>query len=44
MAINSRENLKNYALRRLGAPVVEINVDDTQLEDLIDDALQMLSE
>ncbi len=44
MAINGRDNLKNYALRRLGDPVVEINVDDAQLEDLIDDALQMLSE
>lgn len=40
----SREDLKEYALRRLGAPVVEINVDDSQLEDRIDDALQMFAE
>lgn len=40
----SREGLKEYALRKLGAPVVEINVDDSQLEDRIDDALQMFSE
>lgn len=35
----SRTQLKEYCLRRLGAPVVEINVDDDQLEDRIDDAL-----
>jgi hypothetical protein len=28
-----------YCLRRLGAPVVEINVDDDQLDDRVDDAL-----
>lgn len=36
----TREELKQYCLRRLGAPVVDINVDDEQLEDRIDDALQ----
>jgi hypothetical protein len=41
---NSRSTLKEYALRRLGAPVVEINVDDAQLEDRIDDALQFFAE
>lgn len=40
----SREGLKEYALRKLGAPVIEINVDDSQLEDRIDDALQMFAE
>ena len=44
MALSSRDNLKQYALRRLGSPVVEVNVDDQQMEDLMDDALQMLSE
>jgi hypothetical protein len=44
MALSSRDNLKNYAFRKLGAPVVEINVDDQQVEDLIDDSLQLLSE
>ena len=40
MAIpNSRESLKQYCLRDLGAPVLEINVDDDQLEDRIDQAL-----
>ena len=40
----SREQLKQYCLRKLGAPVLEINVDDDQLEDLIDDALQYFNE
>jgi hypothetical protein len=40
MAIpTSREGLKQYCLRDLGAPVLEINVDDDQLEDRIDQAL-----
>lgn len=39
MAITSRNDLKQYALRALGAPVLEINVDDDQLEDRIEDAL-----
>lgn len=40
MAVASRDQLKQYALRALGAPVVEINVDEDQLEDRIDDALE----
>ena len=36
----TRETLKQYALRALGKPVIEINVDDDQLEDRIDEALQ----
>lgn len=35
----SREELKEYCLRALGKPVIQINVDDTQLEDRIDEAL-----
>jgi hypothetical protein len=35
----NREQLKEYCLRRLGFPVIEINVDEDQLEDRIDDAL-----
>lgn len=35
----TREELKMYALRNLGFPVVEVNVDDDQLEDRIDEAL-----
>lgn len=39
MAVHSREELKQYCLRALGAPVLEINVDDEQLEDRIDEAV-----
>jgi len=39
MAVTSRATLTQYALRALGAPVVEINVDDSQLEERIDEAL-----
>lgn len=42
--IRSRDDLKEYCLRRLGYPVIEINVDDNQLEDRIDDALQFFAE
>ena len=41
---SSRQTLKDYALRRLGAPVIDINVDDSQIEDCLDDALQFFSE
>jgi hypothetical protein len=37
---STRETLKQYALRTLGKPVIEINVDDDQLEDRIDEAIQ----
>ena len=40
----SRENLKQYALRSLGKPVIEINADDDQLEDRLDEALQYWSQ
>jgi hypothetical protein len=36
----SREQLKDWCLRQLGFPVIEINVDDDQVEDRIDEALQ----
>ena len=37
---SSRDGLKQYALRALGKPVIEINVDDQQVDDRIDEALQ----
>jgi hypothetical protein len=40
MAVGTREDLKQYALRALGAPVLEINVDEDQLEDRLDEALE----
>jgi hypothetical protein len=36
----TRQELKDYCLRSLGAPVIEINVDDQQVEDRIDEALR----
>lgn len=36
----SREAFKQYCLRNLGSPVIDINADDEQLEDRIDEALQ----
>ena len=38
--ITNRTDFTNYCLRRLGFPVIEINVDDDQVQDRIDDALQ----
>lgn len=36
----SRSEFKEYCLRSLGKPVIEINVDDDQVEDRIDQALK----
>ena len=36
---NSRATFKEYLLRRLGKPVIEINIDDDQMDDRIDEAL-----
>lgn len=36
----SRDEFKAYCLRKLGAPVIEINVDDDQVEDRIDESLR----
>ena len=40
----SRSEFKQYCLRQLGAPVLEINVADEQCEDRIDDAIQYFQE
>ena len=40
MSITTRADFTNYCLRRLGWPVIDINVDDEQVQDRIDDALQ----
>ena len=41
---NSRSTLIDYAKRRLGEPVLEINVDEDQLEDRVDEAIQYWQE
>ena len=40
----SRTDLVNYCKRQLGAPVLEINIADEQVDDLVDDALQYFHE
>ena len=40
----SRSDFKDYCLRALGSPVLQINVDDTQVEDRIDEALYLYQE
>ena len=35
----SRTTFKDYCKRKLGHPVVELNLDDDQIEDTIDDAV-----
>ena len=37
--IATRQGLIDYSLRRLGEPVIEINVDEDQIEDKVDDDL-----
>ena len=41
---NTRETLKQYCLRSLGKPVIDINVDEDQVEDRIDEALQYFAQ
>jgi hypothetical protein len=41
---SSRQELIDYCLRKLGAPVLEINVAEEQIEDLVDDAVQLFQE
>ena len=41
---STRQELIDYCKRKLGAPVLEINVDDDQIDDLVDDAFQYFNE
>ena len=43
-SVTTRQELIDYCLRRLGHPVIEINLDDDQIEDRIDDAFQFYRE
>ena len=40
----TKQGLIDYCKRQLGAPVLEINVADDQIDDLVDDALQLFNE
>jgi hypothetical protein len=44
MKPSNRGQLINYGLRQLGAPVLEINLDDDQLHDAVDDTVQIYQE
>lgn len=44
MALSSYEDLAGYILRRLGSPVIKIEVEEQQLRDRIDDAIQYFVE
>jgi len=41
---SSRQELIDYCKRQLGAPVLEINVADEQIDDIVDDAIQFFHE
>ena len=41
---STKQELIDYCKRKLGAPVLEINVDDDQIDDLVDDAFQYFNE
>jgi hypothetical protein len=40
MAVSTRRGLVEYCLRSLGEPIVEINIDDQQIEDRVDEAIE----
>ena len=40
----SRGEFIDYCKRQLGAPVLEINIADEQVEDIVDDAIQFFNE
>jgi len=42
--LSNRETLKQYCLRKLGAPVIDINVSEEQIQDRIDDAIEFFIE
>ena len=44
MLIDTRQALIKYCLRKLGEPVIEVNVSEEQMEDCVDDALQVYRE
>ncbi len=44
MPVSSRQELKEYCLRKLGAPMIDVNVHDDQVEDRIDDALRLFTD
>jgi len=44
MIPSTRGQLKDYCLRKLGYPVITINVDNDQLDDRVDDAINLFQQ
>ena len=44
MAISTRQEFIDYTFRKLGAPVIQINVDPEQAEDRLDESLEYMHE
>ena len=44
MTPNSRSTMIQWCLRKLGAPVIELNLDDTQIDDRVDEALDLFTQ
>ena len=40
----TREQFKGWILRKLGAPVIDINVSDEQIDDRLDEAIDFWSD
>ena len=43
-SVTSRQGLIDYCLRKLGQPVIEINVDEDQLDERVDEAVEFFQE
>lgn len=44
MIVTNKQSLAENCLRRLGAPVINIEIDDSQIDDIIDDVIQLYQE
>lgn len=44
MQPTNRDQLKDYAMRKLGFPVINLNIDDDQVDDRVDDAINMFQQ
>ena len=44
MQPSTRQELVTYCKRQLGAPVLEVNVADEQIDDILDDSIQYFQE
>ena len=40
----NKKDFRKYILRKLGSPVINVEIDDSQIDDAIDDAVQLFYE